>query len=85
MCKYLNYGDQKVSSERLLQSATAGCLVCALFCDALKLVNSGAQSHCTTARDKHGLQITNGFRTTIMQGREGMYFVMADILYLPNA
>ncbi|KAH8749587.1 heterokaryon incompatibility protein-domain-containing protein [Hyaloscypha sp. PMI_1271] len=70
MCKYLNYGEQDVSGKALLQSATTGCLVCALFCDALKLINDGAVSRCNTARNKHSLQITVGFRTIIMQGRE---------------
>jgi hypothetical protein len=71
MCKYLNYGAQYVDDKALLQSATAGCLVCAIFCDALKLINGGG-CQCRTVRDKHGLQIEVGFRTVIMQGREGM-------------
>jgi hypothetical protein len=82
--------EQHTSGKELLQSATAGCLVCAIFCDALKLIHGdapdgGAQAQCTTARDKHGLLMRERLHTIIMEGRKGTYFMLADTLCLPYA
>jgi hypothetical protein len=79
-CGYPTNVGRHSHSMYLRQSATAGCLACAVYCDVLRLFDDINCSHIfrdfweyETFADERGLYIDKGPHRIIMQGREGMY------------